>query len=130
MAGSDDVDAYLARLEPERRSAMEAIRAAVRAGAPEATEMISYKMPAFRSHGQFLVSYDAYKQHYSLFPATDVMIAELGDELTPYLFGSGTIRFAADRPIPTDLVTRVARIRFGENAARGEQPEPRRRAAR
>ena len=118
MPGPATIDEYLATLSDERRPAMEQLRAAVRAGAPDATEGIAYRMPAFRSHGgQFLVSFDAYKRHYSLFPATDAVIAELGDEIRPHLAGSGTIRFAASEPIPTDLVTRVVRIRYTENAA-------------
>lgn len=101
---------------------MDQIRAAARVGAPDATEVIAYGMPALRSHGgQFLVSYDAYKRHYSLFPATDAVIAELGDEVRPHLAGSGTIRFPASQPIPTDLVTRIVRIRYAENTARHER---------
>ena len=118
MADRTAVDEYLSALPDDRRAAMEQIRQAVRAGAPEAVEVISYKMPAFKSHGgQFLVSYDAYKRHYSLFPASDAVIEGLGEQLTPHLFGSGTIRFAADQPIPTAMITEIARIRFEENAA-------------
>lgn len=118
MGEPTTVDEYLATLPPERRSAMEQLRQAVTAAAPGATESLAYKMPALRSHGdQFLVSYDAYKNHYSLFPASDAVIEGLGDELRPYLAGKGTIRFPADRPIPADLVRRIVEIRYGENAA-------------
>ncbi len=116
------VDEYLATLAPEPRTGLEAIRAAVQAGAPEAQETIAYGMPAMRSHGgQFLVSYDAYKRHFSLFPATDRVIAAIGDELTPHLSGSGTIRFAADQPIPGDLIRRIVEVRWSENAARASR---------
>jgi len=101
---------------------MAELRAAITAAAPDAVETIAYNMPALRSHGgQFLVSYDAYKRHYSLFPASDAVIAALGDELTPYLAGSGTIRFPADRPIPLALVSRIVEIRVAENAGRGRR---------
>jgi uncharacterized protein YdhG (YjbR/CyaY superfamily) len=113
------IDDYLATVPPDRRVELERMRAAVRAGAPEAIETIAYHMPAFRSHdGQFLVSFDAYKRHYSLFPASEGVVAELGNELAPYLSGKGTIRFPADRPVPVSLIERIARIRFAENAAR------------
>lgn len=112
------VDDYLAGLSDERRAGMARLRKAVNAGAPGATETIAYGMPALRSHGgQFLVSYAAYKNHYSLFPASGVVIEELGAGLTPHLFGSGTIRFSAKEPIPSALVTKIVRIRFRENAA-------------
>jgi uncharacterized protein YdhG (YjbR/CyaY superfamily) len=96
---------------------MEQLRAAIRAGAPDAVEVISYKMPAFKSNGRFLVSYDAYKRHYSLFPASEAVMRTLSAEIEPFLAGRGTIRFPSDAPIPTDLVTKVAEIRVRETAA-------------
>lgn len=118
MAAPTTVDEYLATLPDDRRADMDVLRKAIKAGAPEATEVLAYKMPAFRSHGgQFLVSYDAYRRHYSLFPASGAVVETLGDEITPYLAGKGTIRFPSGRPIPSELVTRVVRIRVAENAA-------------
>ena len=127
MGTPTTVDDYLAALPEERRAVMERLRQAIRAGAPEATETIAYGMPAFRSHGgRFLVSYDAYKNHYSLFPASEPVVEALGDEVRPYLAGKGTIRFPADAPLPAALVTEIVKIRFAENAAqrprRGEGP--------
>jgi len=112
------VDEYLARLPDDRRSAMALLRATIRAAAPDATEVITYKMPGFRTHGSFLVSYDAFKRHYSLFPASEGVVNGLGDEIEPYLAGRGTIRFKATKPIPVDLVTRIVKIRLAENEAR------------
>jgi uncharacterized protein YdhG (YjbR/CyaY superfamily) len=115
MVRPASVDAYLASLPPDRAAVMEQLRQAIRAAAPLADEVISYNMPAFKTHGQFLVSYDAFKAHYSLFPASEAVIQGLGAEIAPYLFGSGTIRFAADQPLPLDLVRRVVEIRCREN---------------
>jgi uncharacterized protein YdhG (YjbR/CyaY superfamily) len=115
MGDPTTVDEYLATLPDDRRAAMEELRRAIRAAAQHAEEVITYKMPGFRTHGRFLVSYDAYKRHYSLFPASEAVIAGLGDEIAPYLAGRGTIRFPADRPIPMDLVRRVVEIRVIEN---------------
>lgn len=119
MATLTTVDEYMATLPEDRRAPMELLRQTIRAAAPEATETIAYKMPAFRSPGgQFLVSFDAYKAHYSLFPASDPVIEACGEELTPYLSGKGTIRFPADKPIPAGLVTKIVKVRWAENAAR------------
>jgi len=113
------VDEYLAGLAADRRVVMEQLRATVKAAAPDATEVIAYDMPALRSHGdQFLISYAAYKAHYSLFPASDVVVRALGSEIEPFLAGKGTIRFPASRPIPLGLVTRVVEVRLAEVAAR------------
>jgi uncharacterized protein YdhG (YjbR/CyaY superfamily) len=122
MAKPTSVDEYLAALPADRRAAVEQLRRAIKAAAPEATESIAYSMPAMRSHGgQFLVSYAAYKKHYSLFPASDAVIAAGGEELQPYLSGKGTIQFPADKPLPTALVTKIVTVRVAENAARGER---------
>ena len=120
MPGPTTVDEYLATLAPEKRAAMEQLRGAIRAAAPAADEVITYKMPGFKTHGQFLVSYDAFKSHYSLFPASDAVVRGLGPEIEPYLVGSGTIRFKASAPIPVDLVRRVVEIRVTENDARAK----------
>ena len=119
MAASASVEDYLAALPVERRAVMQWLRETIKAAAPEATEVISYGMPAFKSHGQFLVSYDAYKKHYSLFPASQAVIEACGSELKPYLTGKGTISFRADKPLSAALVTRIVKVRFAENAARG-----------
>jgi uncharacterized protein YdhG (YjbR/CyaY superfamily) len=108
------VDEYMAALPDDRRAAMEQLRATIRATAPEATEAVSYNMPAFRLDGRFFLSYEAFKAHYSLFPWTDAMVAELGEALEPYAVGKGTLRFPADQPIPVDLVTRIVEIRLRE----------------
>jgi len=119
MASPATVDEYLATLPDDRRAAVEELRRTINAAAPEATETIAYEMPALRSHGgQFLVSYAAYKNHYSLFPASGAVVEALGEELTPYLAGKGTIRFPASRPIPAALVTKIVKIRVAENAER------------
>jgi uncharacterized protein YdhG (YjbR/CyaY superfamily) len=119
MAKLTTVEEYLATLSDDRRAGVEELRQTVNAAAPEATETIAYEMPALRSHGnQFLVSYAAYKNHYSLFPASEAVVEGLGDELKPYLAGKGTIRFPADRPLPTALVTKILKVRLAENAAR------------
>ncbi len=122
MASVTSVDAYLAALPADRRAALAELRRTVTAAAPDATETIAYQMPALRSHGgQFLVSYAAYKHHYSLFPASDAVVEALGDEVAPYLAGKGTLRFPADQPIPTDTITKIVKVRLQELAARGER---------
>jgi uncharacterized protein YdhG (YjbR/CyaY superfamily) len=120
VAKPTTVEDYLAALPPDRRAGVEELRRTINAAAPEATESIAYLMPALRSHGgQFLVSYAAYKKHYSLFPASDAVIEAGGEELKPYLAGKGTIQFPADKPIPSALVKKIVKVRLAENAKRG-----------
>ena len=116
-AGAASVDAHIAALPAERRTAMEALRRTVNAAAPGAVETIAYQMPALRLEGRFLISYAAFKAHYSLFPASEAVMVAIGEALMPYLAGKGTIRFPADQPLPLDLVRRVVQARVAELAA-------------
>ncbi|MEA2557463.1 MAG: hypothetical protein QOG88_1001 [Actinomycetota bacterium] len=116
MAEPTSVEDYLAALPDERRAVLEKLRKTIRAAAPKATEAISYQMPAFKLDGRFLVSYAAFKDHFSLFPASSKVMEELGDELKPHLSGKGTLRFTASEPIPAALVRRVVKARIEENA--------------
>jgi uncharacterized protein YdhG (YjbR/CyaY superfamily) len=117
MAGPTSVDDYLAALPDEPRVALEKLRKTIKAAAPEATETISYQMPTFKHQGRFLVSYAAFKDHCSLFPASGAVMEILGEELKPYFSGKGTLRFTADKPIPVALVRKIVKARIEENAA-------------
>jgi uncharacterized protein YdhG (YjbR/CyaY superfamily) len=121
MASPTSVEDYLAALPEDRRAAVQELRRAIQAAAPEATETIAYQMPAFRTDGRFLVSYAAYKAHYSLFPASGAVVEALGEEVKPYLSGKGTLRFPADQPMPVATVTKIVKIRLAETAA-GQEP--------
>ena len=115
MVRPTSVDDYMAALPDDRRLVMEEMRRTVNAAAPGATETIAYQMPALRSGARFLVSFAAFKAHYSLFPASDAVVAAGGEELAPYLAGKGTIRFRADEPLPLALVTRIVEARVAEH---------------
>jgi uncharacterized protein YdhG (YjbR/CyaY superfamily) len=115
VTGTNEVDAYLAALPDASRAALEKLRATIRSAAPEATEQISYQMPAFKDQGRFLVSYAAFTDHCSLFPANDAVREACGDALTPYLSGKGTIRFTVEKPLPAALVKKVVKARLAEN---------------
>ncbi len=64
------------------------------------------------------MSYAAFKDHCSLYPASTAVMEALGDELEPYFSGKGTLRFRSDEPIPAALVRKIVRVRLEENAAR------------
>ena len=118
MAAPISVEDYLAALPEASRAALEKLRKTIKAAAPDATETISYQMPTFTDHGRSLVSYAAFKDHCSLFPASQAVKDALGDELKPYVTGKATIRFHPDKPLPDALVKRIVKARIEENAAR------------
>jgi uncharacterized protein YdhG (YjbR/CyaY superfamily) len=118
VAGPTSVEEYLAALPEESRAALEKLRKTIKAAAPEATETISYQMPAFKDHGRLLVSYAAFKDHCSFFPMSMKVIEAHAEELKPYHTGRGTIQFHADKPLPAALVKRLVKGRLEENVAR------------
>jgi len=120
MAKPASVEAYLAGLDPARREVLERIRATARAAAPAAEEVIAYDMPALRLGGRFLVSYAAYRRHYSLFPWNPFVLAEVGGDLQPFMAGKGTLQFPLNDPVPLDLVRRVVEARIHELEAKSQ----------
>jgi uncharacterized protein YdhG (YjbR/CyaY superfamily) len=115
--GERAVEKYLADVPDEFRSSIEALRSTIRAAAPDAEEVIGYRMPAFRSNGM-LVYYAAFRDHCSLFVASSRVRARFAEELRPFESGKGTLRFTPDRPIPKNLIRRIVRARLAENAAK------------
>ena len=119
MAAPTSVEDYLKALPADRRAVMDQLRRTIRAAAPAALESIAYSMPALRTvGGHFLVSYAAFKHHYSLFPASTEVVDALGPAAARYVAGKGTFRFPADEPVPMALVARVVEVRLAELAAR------------
>jgi uncharacterized protein YdhG (YjbR/CyaY superfamily) len=118
VAGPTSVEEYLASLPEESRAFLEELQETIRSVVPESTETISYQMPAVKSNDRIVVWYAAFKDHYSVFPASEGVREALGEELEPYLSGKGTVRFSPDEPLPTALVKRIVEARLEENAAR------------
>ena len=113
------IDDYLAPLPKATRTALERLRRTIRAAAPGATETISYQMPAFKLDGRFLVSFAAFKDHCSLFPASRKVMETLGDELAAHFSGKGTLRFTVDEPISAALVRKIVEVRIQEISPSG-----------
>ena len=104
---------YIACHPAPVRKALQAIRRAVRQGAPDAEEGISYMMPAFKQEGA-LVYFGGFQGHVSFFPTASGVRA-FRKELAKYDLAKGTVRFPLDRPIPAALITRITRYRVREN---------------
>lgn len=105
------IDAYIDALPDKQRLALTHLRQIIKAAAPEAEEIISYKMPAYKYHGQ-LCYFAAYDNHYSLYA---VHKEGFMDELKGYKVSKGTIQFPYDKPLPDDLVSRLIAFRVAEN---------------
>lgn len=117
-SGAADVEKYLAKVPEPARSTLQKVREMIRKAAPkEATEAISYGIPAFKHNGM-LVAYAAFKEHCSFFPASGTLLKEFAEELKEYPCSKGTIRFAAEQPLPEELVRKLVQARVAKNQAK------------
>lgn len=110
------IDAYIAAFSPEIQNILQRIRQIVREAAPEAQEVISYRMPAFRQAG-ILVYFAAFKNHIGLYPPVSGD-ADIEQAIAPYAGEKGNLRFPFDKPIPYDLIARISTLRLKQNLAK------------
>ncbi len=116
MAKTDfkSVDEYIASQPEAVQGLLERVRSTIRKAVPGADEMISYQIPTFKLHGAPVLSFAGWKQHYSLYGATDRVVAAFKDELAPYELSKGTIRFPLSERVPVKLIERIAKFRAKE----------------
>ncbi|HUE54209.1 MAG TPA: DUF1801 domain-containing protein [Candidatus Udaeobacter sp.] len=113
----ENVDEYLADVPEPARSTLHKMRAAIRSVVPpEATETISYGIPAFKHNG-VLVWFAAFSNHCSLFPTASV-IESFKNELKGFSTSKGTIHFPTDKPLPIALVKKLVKARVAQNESK------------
>lgn len=107
-------DDYLAHVSADKRVALQKLRRAIKAAAPNAEECIAYQLPAFRLNGKFFVAYGAAANHCAFYPGS--VLTQLKNELTGYDTSKGTLRFPAEKPLPPALVRKLVKLRMAETA--------------
>jgi uncharacterized protein YdhG (YjbR/CyaY superfamily) len=112
------VDDYIASQPEVVQGTLGRVRAAIRKAVPDAQEVISYNMPTYKLHGGRLLYFAVWKQHYSIYAATEQVVAAFQAELASYPVDKGTIRFPLSQPVPVKLIARIAKFRAQEIAAR------------
>ena len=108
------VDQYIAAQPQPVRATLARVRQTIRKAVPKAEELISYGMPVYTLGGKPFVYFAAWKQHYSVYPATRHVCDALGSALAPYKVHKATIRFEFTEPVPETLIARVAKCRAQE----------------
>ena len=132
MAKTDfkSVDEYIAARPEAVRPVLRRVRAIIRKALPGAQEVISYQIPAYRKHGGTVVYFAGWKEHYSLYPVGEKVVAALGDALAPYEKSKGTIRFPLAKPIPAALIARIVKLleKQATERAKSKTAKPAKRA--
>jgi uncharacterized protein YdhG (YjbR/CyaY superfamily) len=116
VAAQKNIDEYIASFSPEVQAILEKIRLTIKRAAPEAQEIISYRMPAFSYHGT-LVYFAVFKKHIGLYPPVRGD-AKLEKAISRYAGEKGNLKFPLDQPIPYDLIERIVKLRIKQNLSK------------
>jgi uncharacterized protein YdhG (YjbR/CyaY superfamily) len=122
------VDDYIAAQPQTARETLERVRDAIRKAVPRAEEVVSYKIPAYKLPGGIALYFAGWKQHYSLYPVSDHVVAAFRGELAPYTVNKATVRFPLSEPVPVKLIGRIAKFRAAELAGRSKPKAPKAKA--
>lgn len=116
MNTPDEIDKYISGFPEETQKYLNQIREVIRKAAPEAIEVISYSMPAYRQNS-VLVYFAGHKNHIGFYP-TPNPIRAFKHELADYKWSKGAVQFPLDKPLPVDLIERMVRFRVVEDMKR------------
>jgi len=116
------VSEYIAAQPEAARPKLRRLRAAIKKGLPSAEESISYQIPTYKVEGRAALYFAGWKAHYSLYPATPLVVETFADELLAYEVKKGTIRFPLADAVPVKLVERIAKLRAKELGKRAKAP--------
>jgi uncharacterized protein YdhG (YjbR/CyaY superfamily) len=114
------IDKYLESLPDQQKIALEKLRQTIKKIVPEAQEVISYQMPAYKYHGM-LVGFAAFKNHCSFFPWDSKTVEQFKEELKDFFVSKGTIRFTPEAPIPEALLKKIIEARVNENLSKSKK---------
>ena len=113
MKKPKDIDEYISSFPEETQKLLEQIRTTISDAAPEAVEVISYSMPAFKYNG-VLVWFAAHKSHIGFYPRASGIEA-FKKELSTYKKSKGAVQFPLDKPLPLELIKKIVKFRLAEN---------------
>jgi uncharacterized protein YdhG (YjbR/CyaY superfamily) len=111
---AEQVDEYLRAVDEPKRSTLQALRRTILEIVPDAEQVISYRVPAFRVRGKVIAGFAAFKDHLSYLPFSGSVLGQLADELHGYAMTKSALRFPVDRPLPKALVKRLISLRLAE----------------
>ncbi len=106
------IDDYLQSLTDEQKSTFAHIAKIVRQ-ISEVEELVSYGVPTFKYKKRPLLYFGAFKDHMSLYPASDGLI-EAVPGLEAFRTGKGTLQFTGKQPIGDELIKAMIHYRKSE----------------
>ena len=114
MDSKNAVDEYFKNLPQDQKSGLSNVRKTVKELVPDAEEVMSYGMPAFKYNKRILMYYAAHTNNLSIYPASDAMIETVGKSLAKFRTSKGTLQFTKANPIPENLLRQIIKYRCME----------------
>jgi uncharacterized protein YdhG (YjbR/CyaY superfamily) len=114
----EEVDEYIWSLEEPKRSTLQMLRSTILEIVPDAEQLISYRVPAFRLGGRTFAGFAAFKNHLSYLPFSGSVIGQLSKELDGFTTTKSSVHFPVDRPLPKALVKKLIEMRLPDVARR------------
>jgi uncharacterized protein YdhG (YjbR/CyaY superfamily) len=119
---ANNVDEYIAQFPANVKTTLEKLRKGIKTAAPNAEEVISYMMPAYKYHGM-LVYFAGYKNHIGFYPGA-AGIAAFKDKIAVYKNAKGSVQFPIDQPLPLGLITEIVQFRVKQNEEKSAKKNP------
>lgn len=91
---------------------LEEIRTIIQKAIPDAEEIISYNMPAYKTTS-VAVYFAGYKNHIGFYP-TSSGIKNFSSEFKDYQWSKGAVQFPLDKKLPATLITKISKFRAKE----------------
>lgn len=114
----ETVEQYISGFPKDVQKILQQVRKSISKAVPDAEEVISYQIPAFKLDG-WIFYYSAYTNHYSLScPPPFTVFTAFEKELKPYVMSKSTIQFPFDQPVPVELIVAMSKFRADENKKR------------
>ena len=110
------IDDFLQNVPEPQKTELLRVRTIICDAAPDAEEVISYGMPAYKYNGKYLIGFSPFAHHMSLFPGA-APVAGLAEKLSGYTLSKGTIQFTLEHPLPKDLIREIVAACVARNNA-------------
>lgn len=101
------VDEYIASFPPDVQEVLQRVREAIRSAVPDAQEKIRYDIAAVMVDPTHAIHFAGWKKHVGVYPVPQLE-GELEEQIAPYRAAKDSANFLYARPIPYDLIERVA----------------------
>lgn len=110
----NEVDKYISSFPRDIQQILKKIRRIILEEAPDASESITYMMPAYKTYGKPLIYFAGFSKHIGLY-ATPSAHTSFSDELAKYKHGKGSVQFPLNQPMPYDLIRNIVKFKVMEN---------------